>query len=409
MTWVVAVVGILVLVLIHEAGHFFVALAVGMRPRKFYVGFPPAVVKKVHNGIEYGLGAIPLGGYVRIPGMHRPAAKDVRLNFGPAIHEAPELAGRVDAIARRLDAEDHAGARAELDGLRSAVEAAELSSSAKRAADRGLRDLDESLGQDAYWRAPTWKRVAVILAGPAVNIAFAIAIFAVAFSVGAPTGNATTKVAKVDATLPAGRIGLRAGDRIVAVDGRPTHTFDATRLAISSRHGVPITLTIERDGRRLVLGPARTVKSGTRWIIGFVPAAELRSHPVGTSIRMAFDETWFAVRGTGEAIGGLFHKHERGQLTSTVGIVKESHAALQLGFRTYLPLLAYISLALGLLNLLPLLPLDGGHIAFSLVERIRRRAVPREAYERASVIGFALLMLIFVIALNNDIAGNHPG
>jgi regulator of sigma E protease len=118
---------------------------------------------------------------------------------------------------------------------------------------------------------------------------------------------------------------------------------------------------------------------------------------------------WNAVRGTGQAIAGLFHKQQRGQLTSTVGIVKESHQALQIGFRTYLPLLAYISLALALLNLLPLLPLDGGHILFSLIEGVRRRAVAREVYERASVIGFALIMLVFLIALNNDIGGRGPG
>ena len=69
----IAILGLAFLILVHEAGHFFAALAVGMRPRKFYLGFPPAVVKTKRSGIEYGIGAIPLGGYVKIPGMHRPA------------------------------------------------------------------------------------------------------------------------------------------------------------------------------------------------------------------------------------------------------------------------------------------------------------------------------------------------
>src|SRR5207302_3834720 len=91
MSVLIAILGLAFLVLIHEAGHFFVSLAVGMRPRRFYIGFPPAIAKVKRNGIEYGIGAIPLGGYVRIPGMHRPAAKDVDLVFSKALHAAPEL------------------------------------------------------------------------------------------------------------------------------------------------------------------------------------------------------------------------------------------------------------------------------------------------------------------------------
>ena len=85
MTVVVAIAGLAFLILIHEAGHFFTALAVGMRPRRFYVGFPPALVKRVRNGVEYGIGIIPLGGYVKIPGMHRPAPSDLDLYFGSAL------------------------------------------------------------------------------------------------------------------------------------------------------------------------------------------------------------------------------------------------------------------------------------------------------------------------------------
>ena len=70
------------LILLHEAGHFFVARAVGMSPRRFYLGFPPALVKVKRKGIEYGIGAIPLGGYVKIPGMHRPAPSDLDVHLG---------------------------------------------------------------------------------------------------------------------------------------------------------------------------------------------------------------------------------------------------------------------------------------------------------------------------------------
>ena len=84
----ISILGLGFLILIHEAGHFFVARGVGMNPRKFYLGFPPAIVKTNRNGIEYGVGAIPLGGYVKIPGMHRPAAGDLDVHFGRAVEEA---------------------------------------------------------------------------------------------------------------------------------------------------------------------------------------------------------------------------------------------------------------------------------------------------------------------------------
>jgi regulator of sigma E protease len=87
----VSILGLAFLVLMHEAGHFFVARVVGMKPRRFYLGFPPALVKVIRNGIEYVNGAIPLGGYVKIPGMHRPAASDLDVQLAPALKEEPSL------------------------------------------------------------------------------------------------------------------------------------------------------------------------------------------------------------------------------------------------------------------------------------------------------------------------------
>src|SRR6185437_9785574 len=105
MTWLVVSVGLLLLVFLHELGHFTVALAVGIRPRSFYVGFPPAILKVRRKGIEYGVGAIPLGGLVRIPGMHRPAAKDLEAFMAPALREEPGLSTYVQRVRRPLEAE----------------------------------------------------------------------------------------------------------------------------------------------------------------------------------------------------------------------------------------------------------------------------------------------------------------
>src|SRR3954471_2294288 len=137
MTWLLVVGGLLGLVFLHELGHFTMALAVGMRPRSFYVGFPPAVLKFKRNGIEYGLGAIPLGGMVRIPGMHRPAARDLEAFMSSALREEPTLAGPTQRVRRALEASEYDEARAALPELRAAVDASELTAGALRGANRG--------------------------------------------------------------------------------------------------------------------------------------------------------------------------------------------------------------------------------------------------------------------------------
>jgi regulator of sigma E protease len=407
-TILVSILGLALLILVHEAGHFFTALAVGMRPRKFYLGFPPAIAKVKRNGVEYGIGAIPLGGYVRIPGMHRPAKRDVELNFGPALEEAPQLRPPLARIELALEAGDHPVAREELPELEQELADANLTRVARKQAERGLRDLEESLGADAYWRAPTWKRIAVILAGPGVNIVFAVVLLAAVYMAGIPNANSRS-VESVLAGRPAAAAGLKPGDVIVAVDKRLTPTFGAVHGQIQASNGRPIVVTVERRGHRVTLRPAAPTRVGDRYVFGYVPGVVFKQYGPLAAVGHASDDTWLSVKGMGLAIYGLFHQRDRDQLTSTVGIVRVSSDALHVSIRLYLQILGLISLSIALLNLLPLLPLDGGHILFSIIEGIRGRAVAREVYERASVIGFAVILLIAFIALSNDLGGNRPG
>jgi regulator of sigma E protease len=405
MTWIVVAGGLALLVFLHELGHFTVARLVGMRPRAFYIGFPPAIAKVRRKGIEYGIGAIPLGGYVRIPGMHRPAASDFQALMSTALQEEPGLVPDAQAVRRHLDDEDFAGAREALPQLTEAVAQAQLTPQAHRGAERALRDVDEGTGPDAYWRAPTWKRVAVIAAGPGMNVLVAFVIFFAVYLSGAPSQNPSAEVAQVDANTPAAAAGLHAGDRIVAVDGRTARTFDQVSTLIRGSRGRPITVTVRRGGSTVTLGPRKTIRVQGRWIWGFVPATELVSYPVGASARLAIDDCWRVVTGTAHAFAGLAHSRQRAQISGPVGIVRASAQFLRIGLQWYLQLLGLISMSLALFNLLPLLPLDGGHILFSIIEGVRRRAVPREVYERVSVFGMALILLISVIAFSNDVGG----
>jgi len=405
MTWAVVIVGLVLLVFIHELGHFAMARAVGIRPRSFYIGFPPAIFKFRRNGIEYGIGAIPLGGMVRIPGMNRLAGKDVAAFMAPAVSEDARLSDTVQHIRQLVEAEDYAGAREVLPALRAEVEHASLTPGARKSADRALRELEEGTGTDAYWRQPAWRRIAVIFAGPAANILAAFVIFFAVYATGAPSQNASTKVGEVESGMPAAVAGLRPGDRVVAVDGHATPTFDRVSARIRASHGSPITITVKRGDSTVTLGPEKTVKSGDRWIWGFVPEAETVAYSPGHSVRLAAAACWSVVSGTVQAFTSLFGSHHQGQLVSTVGIVKISNAALKVSFNWYLQILAFVSLSLALLNLLPILPLDGGHILFTMIETIRRRALAREVYERVSMVGIALILLVWVIALSS---GSSP-
>lgn len=406
MTYVVVIAGLVLLVFLHELGHFWVARAVGMRPRSFYLGFPPALVKTKRNGIEYGIGMIPLGGMVQLPGMNRPAARDLRLFLDPAMREDPSLVPSVGAVRRALDAEDYDAARERCFELQQDVSAAELTPSARRSAERAVRDVLDGTSPEAYWRGATWKRIAVIAAGPLANVAVAFAILFLVFTIsGGPSRHPTAEVYAVTSGSPAAAAGLQPGDRIVAVNGRPTRTFDSTAQLIRSSGGGEVTLTVLRNGKRVSVGPRRTIKSEGRWIFGFEPTTELVPYSAGRAVSAAGSNLWGVVTGTGAGLRGLFSSHGRSQLSGPVGILEVSQEQLQVGLPYYLMILAFVSMSLALFNLLPLLPLDGGHILFSLIEAVRRRALAREVYERVSLVGLALILLLLVIASSNDFSG----
>jgi membrane-associated protease RseP (regulator of RpoE activity) len=289
-TWLVVILGLALLVFMHELGHFSAARFVGIRPRAFYIGFPPALVKLRRNGIEYGIGAVPLGGYVRIPGMRRPAGEDFQALTAPAVHEDPALGSATSAVQRGLAVDDLDAARKALPKLSSALEQAQLSASARGSAQQAVTNIDEGSGTDAFWRQPTWKRVAVIAAGPGMNVLVAFVIFFALYATGAPSQKPSTEVAQVQAHTPAAAAGLRPGDRIIAVDGLRTRTFAQVSALIRGSHGLPITVTVERGGRALTLGPRRTIDEQGRWIWGFAAATELVSYPQGTSARLAIGD-----------------------------------------------------------------------------------------------------------------------
>jgi regulator of sigma E protease len=385
-----AIIGLALLVMIHEAGHFIAARAVGMTPRKFYIGFGPAIAKTTRGGVEYGIGSIPLGGYVKIPGMSRPSPGDLRKLLPPA--EAEKYESELQAVDAAIERGDYEHAHALLLQLRP-----ELGET------RAWQELEGALAPDAYWRAATWRRLTAIFAGPAVNLVFAILLFTALFLVSVT--RQTNIIGKVATGTPAAAAHLQVGDRVLAVAGHKVAPKDIP-AQIRATEGRPFKLLIDRHGKQIVV-PLQAKEVQGAYRIGI--AIEARDGPgesVPAAARDALHLTWDVTSGTVTGLGNIATGSDTSQVSSSYGIVKASAAAWRAGLRTFLFVLGLISLALGLLNLLPVLPLDGGHIVMALVEKVRGRTFAQTVYIRYSVVGLTLFAVLMYFGLRNDIFGS---
>ena len=352
MNWLLIFLGFSTLIMLHEAGHFFAAKATGMRVERFFLFFGPTLFSVKRGETEYGIKAIPLGGYVKISGMN------------PEEELPPEVEPR------------------------------------------------------AYYRQPVWKRIFVIAAGPAVNLVLAFAIlYFVAF--GLLEANDTIKTVKPGS--PAAAAGLEPGEQLVSVDGRSfsraggerhlrfseaisSHECAAAKPEKGCEAKTPVVLGLEKDGvlRTVKVLPAYD-PAAKRTLVGIeYDSAPAASTSAGAT-SFAWDHSWQVATGTAHVFTHIFESEERKQISGVVGISDVGNQVIDYGLYPSLLLLALVSLSLGLINLLPILPLDGGHIFWSIVEKLRGRPVSLQVMERASVIGIALVAMLFFIGLNNDI------
>ena len=346
MSWFLAFAGFAALIVLHEAGHFCAAKAVGMKVEKFYLFFPPKLVARRRGETEYGIGMIPLGGFVKISGMN------------PDEELPPEDAHR------------------------------------------------------GYYAQPVWKRIVVIAAGPAVNLVIAFVIlYFLAFQAADPDEGV---VGPIEAGTPAAQV-LETGDRIVAVDGE-RGDVTALREQIASHECAggseepgcvaadPVEITVVRDGRELTVSarPRFDGEAG-RPIMGFQYDPQPLDPGLVGAAGWSLDQMAYVTGKTLSVIGRIFEAEQREQISSVVGSYEVTRQAIEFSATQALYLIAIISLSLALINLFPFLPLDGGHIFWSLVEKVRGRPVPFRVMERAGVLGFALVLMLFVIGLTNDI------
>jgi regulator of sigma E protease len=410
----VAVAGLLLLVFIHELGHFLAAKGVGMRATRFSVGFGPALLSRTRGDTEYRLAALPLGGYVKIVGMARPRASDLA-TIGEAVEQAARVrpADRPDRIGpayNRLTA-----ALAASDDRALVPLADELSRALDADADlidperlewcrRELTRVRDDVDPHCYWRADVWRRVVVIAAGPFANLLAAVVILTAFFWSGPPRIDVTTRVDQIVSPSPAKASGLRVGDKIVRVNGVAAR--DSTVVSNQIQKPGKITLVVRRAGVLHTLTPEtpQLGKDGRRYLgLTFKEAKTGTLHYSATgSVRAAGSDLWYTTSATFRALGDIVSGGQRDQISSPVGIVQESQTSISYG--VYPRLLALISLSLAIFNLLPFLPLDGGHILFALIELFRRRPLAREVYERVSLIGIVAMLMLFALGLSNDVS-----
>jgi regulator of sigma E protease len=354
---------LLVVVFVHEMGHYLVGRWCGIGVREFSVGFGPELIGfNDRRGTRWKLSAIPLGGYVKFLG-------DMSVTSDPASQQ----------------------------------ETASLTPQERK---------------QAFHLQPVWKRAATVFAGPLANFILAIAVFAVMFAL---YGRYVSEpmVAEVRPESAAAVAGFQPGDRFVSVDGRRVTTFGDVQRLVSGRAGDPITFVLLRNDEEVTLTATpqlveqqdalgNTVRVG---IIGVVNNQELGqprhiTYGIGEALVEATSETGYIIARTGQFFKRFVAgREDRCQLGGPVKIADMAGKAAALGFEWLVQLVALLSVGIGVLNLLPIPPLDGGHLAFYGVEAVMRRPVSERVMELVYKAGLLLVLGFMLFVFWNDLFG----
>ncbi|MBZ9847690.1 RIP metalloprotease RseP [Mesorhizobium sp. CA14] len=352
-----------VVVFVHEMGHYLVGRWCGIGVKAFSIGFGPELFGFYdRRGTRWKLCVIPLGGYVK-------------------------FVGDMNATSSQPGTEE-------------------------------LESLTEAEREVAFHTQPIWKRAATVVAGPLFNFLLTIAVFAVLFSLyGRPVLEPT--VAEVTAGSPAQKAGIQPGDRFVRVDGSKVETFADVQRLVSGRAGDAITFTMLRDGKEIdvtatpepmeqqdalgnkvkvaVIGVVNNAELGQPRLISYTPAG---------AVVAAVEETGHVIERTGQFLQRFaLGREDKCQLGGPIKIAKMSGQAAKLGFEWLVQLVAFLSVGIGFLNLLPIPPLDGGHLLFYGVEAVIRRPVSERMMEMAYRTGLFLVLGFMGFVFWNDLFG----
>lgn len=411
---VLMVVGLAVSIALHELGHLWPAKKFGVRVGQYMIGFGPTLWSRRIGETEYGFKALPVGGYISMAGMYPPS---------PALRQAQGSRGRAGRAAGGFFAT--------------------MVQDARDANDETLHGEDDTR---VFYRLPIWKRIVVMLGGPVMNLLFAIVLFAILLT-GIGVQTATTTVARLsecvptttstqcsdsDPAAPAEAAGIQPGDTIVSIDGQPVADFAEASAIIRSSPGEQLTFVVERDGaeQTIQVTPATiqtevTAADGTTTTeeVGFVgigPSVEYEKQPIWSGPQMAVQNVgavagiiWQLPAKVWDTAVDLVTGEERdpngplsivgaGRLSGEVAAADSPILNRVAGF---LSLLASLNIALFVFNLIPLLPLDGGHVAVALWEGIKRawaklfHRPPPKPVDATKLVPVTFVVVIALIAM----------
>jgi len=369
------------IVTFHELGHFSVARLFRTRVERFSVGFGKILLrKKDRNGVEWCLSALPLGGYVKFAGDE---------------HITSMMPSAEDLEASRIAITEREGA---------------------------------ATVKDYYHFKPLWQKFLIILAGPAANFVLAIGIFAIVFWI-AGDSYVPAKVVMVEPDSPAAVAGFQVGDTVLSIDGKAVESREDVRMQVMLRADTQTRFIVQRGASRIVLlatpvraimepdGPNQNLKAGRLGIAMDAPEVSRPLNPLQALVK-GNEQTWKVLDTNLTYISRIFTGKENGnQIGGIVGMAKTTGdvtvAAAQvkaplwqivfsLGF-TYLQYMAYISIGVGFLNLLPIPALDGGHLAFILWQGVTRKPISAGFQNAAFRIAIVLVLGLMLFAFWNDI------
>ncbi len=339
-----------ILIFVHEFGHFLIAKLCGVRVLKFSLGFGNKVIGKKWGETEYLISAFPLGGYVKMYGEEQ----------GEPIPESEQVR--------------------------------------------------------SFSHKSVKQRFAIVFGGPLFNLLFAVVLFFIMFALaGLPEPVDTTNIGQVSSGSVAEKAGLKAGDRIVSIDGQKTLSWQQVSELIKNSRGKEVVLVVDRSGKKITVKAVPTMEKvknifgeevGQRYLLGITRSDEIRYKKVGVveSLKAAFIQTWNLIYLT---IMGIVKIIERvvpaSELGGPIRIAQIAGQQLEAGWMNLLYFMGLLSVNLGILNLLPIPVLDGGHLFFLTIEGIRGKPVSDKVMEISQKVGIALLATLMLFVFYNDI------
>jgi regulator of sigma E protease len=340
------------LIFVHEFGHFIFAKLFGVRVLKFSLGFGPKIIGKIVGETEYVISAFPLGGFVKMFGEN------------PDEQDVPEAEKKV-----------------------------------------------------SFAHKPVWQRFLIVLAGPVFNLVFSVILFFMVFAtLGVPTSVDTTRIGKVNIKSPAAEAGLLENDVILRINERQTVVWDDVLEGVKGSEGKPLVVEVQRgsDKVHLTVTPAIDAVKNVfgevveqRFMIGIKKADEMvwQESSLYSSLENACTQTWMYISLTAVGFAKIVQRVvPASELGGPILIAQIAGEQMRAGWVNLIYFMSLLSVNLGLLNLLPIPVLDGGHLAFLTIEGLRRKPLNMRVQIIAQQVGIGLLGTLMIFVFYNDIA-----